>query len=581
MKTIKIYIFIIAAIASLFFAGCSKDFLDIKPAGKIGEAAFYADTSNVDLMVSSVYGTFLYKAGFDVYDAFRFKLGSVPSDEAESGGQKPMGDPSLHAFDIFNFTSEAPVLGDVYGTMFNGVSRSSEVIEKLPELRKIASDDLKKKIDLRMAETRFLRAAFYFVLARSFGGVPVVNHILLPSEYKMPRGTIKDVYNLMEKDLKAAIPYLPLEDQIAASNKGRASKGAAQALLAKMYVYESSYFTYYGANDPRMGAVQDRWKEAYDLCQEIIASGQYELVTGKNFTTFWSNDLPGTNGFRYIFSVEGNNNKESIFAIQHIKDSGYDNYKFGESISQLSGVNRVFKKKGVKGETTIDNPRWGWWVPSNTLFNLFDANDVRRGVAIAREADSINAVPRDSILCKVDGVKGWYVVAKLPDPITGLQNFKYEIGKHNSLFETDKGFQGNPLNIYYIRYADVVLMASEAASHTVDQSGTGVSRDLFNLIRARARNCGNGIDPLDLTGAVTLKEIMDERSREFAMEGERFFDLVRWKKAQEVISKVPLDWWAAHGITDHIIYTEPKNDFFPLPAFETEKNSKLIQYEGW
>lgn len=84
----------------------------------------------------------------------------------------------------------------------------------------------------------------------------------------MPRGTIKDVFNLMEKDLKAAIQYLPLESQIAAKEKGRASKGAAQALLAKMYVYESSYFSYYGTTDVRMGAVQDRWKEAYDLCQE-------------------------------------------------------------------------------------------------------------------------------------------------------------------------------------------------------------------------------------------------------------------------------------------------------------------------
>jgi starch-binding outer membrane protein, SusD/RagB family len=101
------------------------------------------------------------------------------------------------------------------------------------------------------------------------------------------------------------------------------------------------------------------------------------------------------------------------------------------------------------------------------------------------------------------------------------------------------------------------------------------------MIRERARNCGDGINPADLTGSVTKQDIMDERAREFAMEGERFFDLVRWKKAQEVISKVPLDWWAAHGVTDHVIYTEPKNDFFPLPAFETEKNSNLKQYSGW
>jgi len=158
----------------------------------------------------------------------------------------------------------------------------------------------------------------------------------------------------------------------------------------------------------------------------------------------------------------------------------------------------------VKGETTVDNPRWGWFVPTKKLFNSFDADDVRRGVTIAREADSINANPRDSVNGKIDNVKGWYIVAKLPDPVTGFQNFKYEIGKYNSLYETDNGFQGNPLNIYYIRYADVILMAAEAAMMLNDQ--TNASK-YFNMIRERARNCGDGIHPADLTGAVTNRKL--------------------------------------------------------------------------
>jgi starch-binding outer membrane protein, SusD/RagB family len=349
-----------------------------------------------------------------------------------------------------------------------------------------------------------------------------------------------------------------------------------------MYVYESSYFTYYGTNDPRMGAVQDRWKEAYDLCMEIINSGKYELITGKNYITFWTNDLPQTNGFRWLFSYEGNNNSESIFAIQHVKDNGYDNYRFGAAICQFSGVNSVFyKDKSTIGKTR-DNPRWGWWVPTKKLFNLYDANDVRRGVTIAREADSINQVSRDSVYCEetIGGKKvpGWYTVAKLDDPVTGFQNFKYEIGKYNSLFGADNGFQGNPQNMYYLRYADVVLMASEAAMMLNDQSNAKL---YFNMIRTRARNCGDSIHPADLTGNVTKQEIMDERAREFAMEGERFFDLVRWKEAYNVINGSRMDWWDAHGISDQVMYTEGKNDFFPLPAFETQKNNNLKQYPGW
>jgi hypothetical protein len=578
MKTINKYTIIIAAFTSLLFASCSKDFLDIKPAGKVGEASFFADTANIDLMVTGVYGTFLYKPNLDAFDEFRFSLGSVPSDEAEDGGKKPMDDPNQYAFDILTYTSEATSLKDVYGTMFNGISRASEVIEKLPILRQTAGVDTRKKIDTRLAEVRFLRAAFYFVLARAFGGVPVVDHILLPSEYKMARGTIKDVYSQMEKDLKAAIPNLPLESQISATDKGRASKGAAQALLAKMYVYESSYFTYYGSGDVRLGAVQNRWKEAYDLCQEIINSGAYELVSGKNFITFWTDPLPLTNGFRYLFSVEGNNNSESIFAIQHTASSSWGSYTYGSSLNQFTGPNEVFNKKGAKGSKTNDNPRWGWFVPTKKLFKLYDANDVRRGVAIAQEADSINAVPRDSVKMVGDAGSGWYIVAKLSDPVTGLQNFKYEIGPWNSMY-LGKGYMGSCQNTYYIRYADVILLAAEADMMLGDADGNAEA--YFNMIRKRARDCGDGIHPYDLAGKVSKQEIMDERAREFAMEGERFFDLVRWKEAYNVINGSRMDWWDAHGVNGGVTYTEPKNDFSPLPAFEIEKNSNLKQYAGW
>lgn len=378
----------------------------------------------------------------------------------------------------------------------------------------------------------------------------------------------------MEKDLKAAIPFLPLETQIAASEKGHASKGAAQALLAKMYVYESSYFTYYGTNDPRMGTVQDRWKEAFDLCQEIINSGNYGLVgiDGETYNTFWS---PTTNGFRYLFSVEGNNNKESIFAIQHTEDNIWGSYTFGSSLTQFVGANIVFKTDGTK--TAPDGHHWGYWQPTKKLFNMFDPLDIRRKVAIGIEAESINADPRDSVYSKIDNVEGWYVIASLQDPITGYSNVKYEIGPHASMVK-GTGYMGNPQNIYYIRYADVILMASEAAMMSGNLAD---AKTYFNMIRERARKCGNGINPADLTGDVTKQEIMDERAREFALEGERFFDLVRWKAAYTVINDSRMDWWDAHGVSDRVIYEEPKNDFFPLPSFETSKNSALKQYAGW
>ncbi len=576
MKKYMKLIYIAVAFVSILVAGCSEDFLDIKPAGKVGQDAFFADTANIDVMVNGVYNSFLFKENYDIFDFFRSWMGSVTTDEAESGGQKPAGWPDQYTFDNLTFTSESNVFKDVYGGMFNGVTRATEVIEKLTALREVGGVELIKKIDIRLAEARFLRAAYYFVLARSFGGVPVVDHILLPSEYKMPRGTIKDVYTLMESDLKAAIPNLPLKSQLAAQDEGRATKGAAQAILAKMYVFESSYYTYYGANDPRMGAVQDRWQEAYDLCQDIINTpGQYMLLgaDGGTDSTFWS---PTTNGYRLLFSVEGNNNDESIFAIQHTKQpNSWGSYTFGSSLTQFVGANVVFKKDGTK--TGPDGHHWGYWCPTKKLFNLFDPLDVRRKVAIAVEAESINSIPRDSVYSKIDDIEGWYVIATLQDPVTGYANVKYEIGPNASLIK-DEGYMSNPHNMYYIRYADVILLAAESAMMVGDP---GNALKYFNMIRARARNCGDGIHPADLTGAITKQEIMDERAREFALEGERFYDLVRWKEAANVINGLRMDWWDAHGISDQVIYTEGKHDFFPLPAFETSRNSSLKQYAGW
>jgi hypothetical protein len=238
-------------------------------------------------MVTGIYNTFLYKEGCDIYDFTRW-CSDVASDMSEAGGDSPTAWDQIYFMDNLSFTAESKIIAPVYSNMFNGVNRAAKVIDRLPLLRQYASNELKKKIDIRLGEACFLRAANYFILTRLFGGVPVVEHETSPVDFKsMPRGTIKDVYNLMEKDLKAAIAVLPNEKQIRLEDKGRASKGAAQALLAKMYVYESSYFSYYGTNDPRMGAVQNRWQEAYDLSREVIDSKQYDLISGKDHTTFW------------------------------------------------------------------------------------------------------------------------------------------------------------------------------------------------------------------------------------------------------------------------------------------------------
>lgn len=379
----------------------------------------------------------------------------------------------------------------------------------------------------------------------------------------------------MEADLKKAIQYLPLESGWPSRDKGRATKGAAQTLLAKIYVYESSYFTYYGTDDVRMGAVEDRWDEVLPLCEQVINSGMYELVgaAGETYETFWS---PTTNGFRYIFSVEGNNNRESIFAIQHSLDQIGYNFNRGTAINMFVGARSLYLDDAQTQMSSEGSHTWGFWAPTHKLYNLFDPDDIRRKVAIGEGPNPDTGYRGDSIYCAPDGNPAdWYVIVPTRYPATGFEAFKYEIGPHLGSFQGLE-WQANPQNQYYLRYADVILLAAEAAMMVGDQAKAGT---YLNMIRARARNCGDGVHPLDLTGTVTKQEIMDERAREFAIEGERFFDLVRWHEAYNEINGSRMEWWDESY--NDLMYSEPKNDFFPLPSSEVSKNTTIKQYEGW
>ncbi|MBN1950015.1 MAG: RagB/SusD family nutrient uptake outer membrane protein [Bacteroidales bacterium] len=575
MRKINNYIGLSVAFTILLFASCSEDFLNIKPIGKVNELSFFSDTANMDIAISGVYNAFQYKENLDLYDEYRMWLGSIASDEAECGGDNPTAWAEGYSYDDLSYSSSATVLKALYGAMFAGISRATQVIEQLPEAKLIEGTDT-TKINKRLGEAHFLRAAYYFVLTRTYGGVPVVDHILLASEYNtIPRGTIKEVYTLMEEDLLKAIEYLPKESQWGAKDKGRATQGAAQALLAKMYVYESSYYAYYGTGDARMGAVQDRWSEALDLCEQVISSGEYDLLgaSGETYETFWS---LSSNGFRYLFSVEGNNNKESIFAIQHTYDQIGYNMNRGTALNMFVGTRSVYLDDEQTQLSSEGSHTWGFWVPTHKLYDMYHPEDVRRKVTIGEGPNNATGYSGDSIYCKPDEFpEGWYVIVPTRYPATGLESFKYEIGPHLSSLQ-GLDWQGNPQNQYYLRYADVILLAAEAAMMTNDQAK---ALSYFNMIRSRARNCGNGINPEDLTGTVSKQDIMDERLREFAIEGERFFDLVRWHEAYNVINGTRMEWWDESY--NDLIYEEPKHDFFPLPSTEVSKNSVLKQYAGW
>jgi len=324
-----------------------------------------------------------------------------------------------------------------------------------------------------------------------------------------------------------------------------------------MYLFESSYAHNY-SGDERFANLNERWDEVLDYCTQIIESGEYNLVgiDGETYPTWHS---PETDGFRYIFSVEGDNSPESVFEIQFIQDDlQYTHTRAG---SLIQWVTARYYKTGPS--TQALTPYWGLGWPNQVLVDVFDPDDPRLQTTVAEEGDSV----------ELSG--GVLEPISFDNCPTGYYQKKYELSAQQFAdYTSGHGWQKSPYNFKLIRYADVYLMGAEAAFML---SNNTTAREYINKVRERARMCGGegNLVPADLT-SVIFQDIVDERRRELACEGRRFWDLVRWNLATQYIGGTH----TADGVA--IQFQSPKNDFMPLPAEEVSLSGGLLQqYPGW
>jgi len=226
MKTTVKSLIAIAA-AAVVSVGCSKDFLNTKPVGRDLEINYYQTEAQAFEALVSVYDVLQWndQYGFSMY---RFLM-NVASDDTYAGGSDASDQPSWVATDNFSWT---PTLGPQAGFWrknYKGIYRANLFLEKID-----AIDDASTAFKTRTkAEVHFLRAKFYFDLVRSFGNIPLITNTLDPSEYyTITQVGPEVVYPFIVAELEAAIPDLPLT--VPGSELGRVTKGAAQALLARV-----------------------------------------------------------------------------------------------------------------------------------------------------------------------------------------------------------------------------------------------------------------------------------------------------------------------------------------------------------
>ncbi|MFV0329633.1 MAG: RagB/SusD family nutrient uptake outer membrane protein, partial [Dysgonomonas sp.] len=340
---------------------------------------------------------------------------------------------------------------------YKSILRCNIVIDKVATAP-ITNEDLRKRI---IAEAKFLRAFNYFELIKNYGGVPVITGMKLPSEIQgIQRETTEGTYAVIEQDLKDAITDLPLRSEYPSADLGRATQGAAMGYLGKAYLYQGKY------------------SEAFKILGELINTQEYDLCTN----------------FKDVWSVENNNNIESLFEVQYSSDISYN----------LGGRLPVFTG-------SRDDSGWSWGLPTSNLEKAFiDAGDTERlRWTIVKHGDD---VPGDD----TDEAKN-YVIS--PDKHKSARiNRKFYI-PHDlrpSPYDSDH----NNLNHRLLRFADVLLMYAEAAN---EEGNDGEARKALKRVRDRV-----SLPEVTASGKTLRDAIRLERRLELALEFQRLYDIRRW-----------------------------------------------------
>ena len=472
MKNIKFkYIYIAVAIAALAGA-CSEDFVTIEPKGSFLSTSYYSNEQQATAALVGVYDPLRKNTGgFENLVAML----NAGSDDFYAGGGGASDGTGIQNFSTHSLSSLL-IPGSFWNDHYQGVYRANVLLSKMSGVA--MSDALKVRFT---AESKALRGLYYFNLVRLFKNVPLIlEPLTTASILDVEQATPEAVYAQIEKDLLEAIPGLPTSVD-ATTGSGRLTRGAAQALLGKVYLFEGK--------KPEAAAI---------LAQVNGTPGapnQYGNKLLDNFSDLWVT----SNKF----------NAESLLEVSHTSAGNSDWGFWGSGRDEGNSLNVMVGPRGYSrpaNSTAPDLPSgWSFSVPTQKLYDAMK-NDPRFAATIL----------------DVKALKA----AGLADYIPGYQDTGYFLNKflpRKSDVRTGGGAAelNYKQNSYIIRLADTYLMEAEAL-------GSGArAQALLDAVRARV-----GLAPLP----VTLAAIKNERRMELAGEGHRFFDLVRWGDAATALA---------------------------------------------
>ncbi len=500
---------VLIIIAALFTLSSCDGWLNEPQPGKTNLGDFYTSADAAVQNVTACYVPLMWEYNNTYYP--EWFIGDVVSDDAIKGGQNSNDMAVVYDMENWKTSANNVFLLDFYRAQYQGIGRCNLALENIPamELDTVLTSSLRNRL---VGEAKFLRAYYYFRLVRVFGGVPKVDFIVdSDTKWQQPRATKEEIYQFILQDLKEAQAVLWKKSKYDDKDLGRVTKGAAQAMLLKVNLYNKNF------------------KEAKAWGDSIIQSGEYRLC----------------DNYADNFTLAGENGVESVFEIQYTEDPTSD-------YGQGNGFSRgTFSVILTRSRSQMLGGGWGFSKPTPNLYNEYENGDVRRDVTILNPPDNLIENPSQEIYLGNRFLSRKY--AMYNDDLT-----------YYDLTHPTRG----PINNKQIRYADVLLMYAEACQETGDDANAIL---YLNKVRERVdlpiypgytiKINGNEITP-DLQQA-----IRHERRMELAMEGHRWFDLCRWGVAKETMDAYKAT--ETEEAQQHMAtFIKGKHELFPIPSEE-------------
>lgn len=520
--------YILSAVVVLLLASC-EDYLELTPKTDRTETNFYKTPKDAFQALVAVYDVLQWGAPRAQNVPFEL-ISEIASDNCHAGGANANDVPGIIDIDRHTIKATKQEADALWYKYYAGIYRANLFFEKVPAIE-FEDENLKKRY---LAEAAFLRANYYFDLVRLFGNVPLILKPLTPSEYGQTQATPEAVYAQIASDLTGALAALP--ETVRADEKGRITTWAAQSLLVRVWLYYTGYY-----NQPSLPKNEGS-----------ISKAEITLLVN-NIIDKSGHDLMGD--FANLWKVSNRNSIEGVFEVQYTNGSAWGDWNYREGSEGNQAV-ILWGIRDVDPKSEFD-PGWSFAPVANKLVNAFDEADSRKAATL------------------IDAQKN--LIANGLTYTAGYQNTGYFNRKFAPL-KANRGTSGSrelnyPNNYPLIRFADVLLMGAEL---NLD-SDLPKAQGYYERVQKRAY--GASYKSPSLTNNTAGRDlIFKERQLELALEGHRYWDLLR--RGMDV-TKAEID--LNNGNDDmKVTFNVTTKGLFPIPQTEISlSNNSLKQNPGY